>query len=191
MSHRCNCKCKWDKLIKMHKHLIKITHTDVLLVYSWSVYTNKSDVDWVWVAKSVVFLDNVKSIKHLWYNYYGLLIVMYITSQWSYLPQTNMRQINLRHVLIASANHMTVVVLCSLEAACWALHTCSRRWQSCFFLSSFASYILQSYGFLGNGPARIIVSELPRLNVSRVLIDCGWCLSVENKKCFLATIWSQ
>ncbi|KAK2185024.1 hypothetical protein NP493_247g01156 [Ridgeia piscesae] len=45
----------------------------------------------------------------LWYKYYGLFVRMYITSQQSYLLQINTRQTSLRHMLIASVNHLTLV----------------------------------------------------------------------------------
>ena len=68
--------------------------------------------DWRFCACAI----NVKSsmcsekTKHLWYKYYGLFVRMYITSQQSYLSQINTRGKQLlRHILIASVNHVTVV----------------------------------------------------------------------------------
>ena len=34
----------------------------------------------------------IEKTKHLWYEYYGLFVRMYITSQQSYLSQINTRQ---------------------------------------------------------------------------------------------------
>ncbi|KAK2176283.1 hypothetical protein NP493_673g02036 [Ridgeia piscesae] len=46
---------------------------------------------------------------HLWYKYYGLLVRMYITShKVIYRKLIRGKQV-LRHVLIASVNHVTVV----------------------------------------------------------------------------------
>ena len=55
MSHKCNRKCKSDKLVKRLKQLIK----SLTPASSWkgSIYTNMGDVDRVEVATSAVFLD--------------------------------------------------------------------------------------------------------------------------------------
>ncbi|KAK2192265.1 hypothetical protein NP493_35g01039 [Ridgeia piscesae] len=47
--------------------------------------------------------------KHLWYKYYGLFVMMYVTSQQSYLTKINTRQTSVEDVLIASVNHVTLV----------------------------------------------------------------------------------
>ena len=44
--------------------------------------------------------------KHLQYKYYGLSVKMFLTSQESYLSHINMSKQILKHVLIASVNHV-------------------------------------------------------------------------------------
>ena len=47
--------------------------------------------------------------KHLWYKYYGLFVRIYVTSQQNYLSQINTYKQVLRHILMASVNHVIVV----------------------------------------------------------------------------------